>query len=45
LGGEGELMVGNMWNVSTERKKENKNLLRGEKKRKERVSLQYLEPL
>lgn len=27
-------MVGNMWNVGTERKEENKNLLRGEKKEK-----------
>jgi hypothetical protein len=33
LGGEGELIVGNMWNVGTERKEENKNLLRGEKKK------------
>jgi hypothetical protein len=45
LGGEGELIVGNMWNVGTERKEENKNLLRGEKKRKERISLQYNKPL
>jgi hypothetical protein len=34
LGGEGDLMDGNLWNVSTTREEENKNLLRGEKEKK-----------